>query len=780
MYKSKSSPVTFKVTVEREVFKNDNNDFGIYATKADMQRYPFLKSNKYGNISIKGYIAPLTIGVEYEVTATGGEGKYGYEYSVSCITRDTPMKPEDVHAFLKEILTVKQADELYSKYPDIIERVKNNNLSDIDLSQLNGIGEHTFKNIVKKITKNFHMADIVAEFKSVITLNTMNKLYDKYGSVKNIKRSLKKEPYTALTSIKGIGFATADDIIMTLQNEGLFDFGCDIATSVDRCTACILNLLKDNEVHGGHTKMDLWDVKDKCAKLVPKCSDKFFQAIENKKIYYNMDTSEIAIANTFLKEWYIAHEVVKNLRNNPVSIWDCDISKYKNAGDAELTDEQLQVVKNVCTYPMSILNGPAGSGKTMSTQAVIAMLDDLGKTYKIMSPTGKAAKVISEYTDREATTIHRGLGYNPTMQDDLDGIWAYNEKHKLSQDVVIVDEVSMVDVDLFWHLIQAIDFTRTRLLMIGDNAQLPSVGCGNILHDFMHSKLIPTVTLSKIFRYSDGGLMKVATDIRTGKRYLNNSMRGKKTPFGNSNKKDYIFIDVPQEKSINVAIGIYKQLLESGCNIEDIQVLVPKNKHKYGTIVLNRLLQKIANPNSQSEFSPCMNFDDASYYQNDIVIEIKNNYNAPLSPDYPIPNGHIDIHFDEDNDVPVTFIANGESGIVKNVGKQFIDIAFGDIVVRYDKITANDMIALGYSITCHKSQGSSINNVILLTNQADIYNLNSNLVYVGCTRARQRCFHIGSIDTMNKVIYKKINFKRSTFMQRLLKECVENMNQGIE
>ena len=195
---------------------------------------------------------------------------------------------------------------------------------------------------------------------------------------------------------------------------------------------------------------------------------------------------------------------------------------------------------------------------------------------------------------------------------------------------------------------------------------------------------------------------------------------------------------------------------------------------------LNRLLQKIANPNSHSEFSPCMNFDDASYYQNDIVIEIKNNYNAPLSPNYPIPSGHIDIHFGEDNDIPMTFIANGESGIVKNVGKQFIDIAFGDIVVRYDKVTANDMIALGYSITCHKSQGSSINNVILLTNQADIYNLNSNLVYVGCTRARQRCFHIGSIDTINRVIYKKMNFKRSTFMQRLLKECVENMKQGIE
>ena len=164
------------------------------------------------------------------------------------------------------------------------------------------------------------------------------------------------------------------------------------------------------------------------------------------------------------------------------------------------------------------------------------MLDDLGKSYILLAPTGKAAKVLSEFTKRNASTIHRGLGYRP------DEGCVYNEEHKLPYDIVIVDEMSMVDVKLFYWLIMAIDFNRTKLLMIGDNAQLPSVGCGNLLHDFMSSKLIPTVTLTKIFRYDDGGLMRVATDIRTGKRYLDSTMKDRATIFGNN--RDYVFMDI--------------------------------------------------------------------------------------------------------------------------------------------------------------------------------------------------------------------------------------------
>ena len=765
MQEGKKEQVVFKATIIRPVYEADG--FGIYATLVDRVQYPFVKLNAYGNASIIGELSELVKGVEYEITAIEEHNKYGYQYRVSNIRRDIPMGAEATRAFLNEILTKNQAGVLYEKYPDIIERVKENRLDDIDLSQLHGIGEYTFNKIVDKIMKNFCLSDIVAEFHGVLTLNMIKKLYNKYTSLDILKQHLKKEPYKTLTSIDGVGFKTADAMIIAMQDEGVFDFEMDIKTSIDRCTSCILYILSENE-KDGNTKMNLWDLKRQCEDLVPMCANRFYDAIVDDRIHYDVDSAEISMNRTYIKEKYIAETIITNLCNK--NVWECDVQKYRNVSDAQLSDEQLRVVSNVCRYPISILNGPAGSGKSFSTQAVIRMLDDLGKTYKLMSPTGKAAKVLADFTHRYASTIHRGLGYNPRTSGNPNGEWTYNADNKLHEDVVIVDEVSMIDINLFYRLVKAIDFSRTKLLMIGDNAQLPSVGCGNILHDFMESKLIPTVTLTKIFRYSDGGLMKAATDIRTGKRYLTSNMKNKSTVFGNN--KDYVFLDIVPEKSINSVITIYKKLLSEENTIEDIQVITPKNVGKYGTVVLNNMLQVIANPNAKKKNAACLKLNDTSYYQGDLVIETKNNYKAPISPDYMKDEYR---YMGDIDDIPTAFVANGESGIVKNVGYNFLDIAFGDVVVRYDKEMAK-MINLGYAITCHKSQGSSINNVILLTLQSDIFMLNSNIVYVGCTRARNRCFHIGSVDTVNKIIKKKANMKRHTFMQQMLKECVDNMN----
>lgn len=382
------------------------------------------------------------------------------------------------------------------------------------------------------------------------------------------------------------------------------------------------------------------------------------------------------------------------------------------------------------------------------------MLEDMGKSYALMSPTGKAAKVLSELTGRYASTIHRGLGYNGVT-------WELHREHKLNVDIVIVDEMSMVDVWLFWHLLDAINLKKTKLLMIGDNAQLPSVGCGNLLHDFMATNLIPTVTLTKIFRYGEGGLMKVATDIRMGKNYMDNSMKNKITSFGNN--KDYTFIDMPSEKIPINAVAMYKKMLENENTVNDIQVITPKKKGNYGTTVLNKMLQKVANPNYGSAQS--LKHGDSVYYVGDLIVECTNNYDAPLSPDY-IPKYELPTDGEK---WPTAFVANGETGIIKGIGLNTIDIDFDGIIVRYDRDMIN-FIKLGYAITCHKSQGSSINNVILLTPQSDIFMLNSNLLYVGCTRARNKCIHLGSVDTINKVIKRKANLTRHTFMQQMLKD----------
>ena len=502
----------------------DTPDFRIYAVDVDRKKYPDISRNKYGNVTILGELPELTDGVEYDIKAVVQSTKYGMSYKVLNIKRDIPTTAEDMYLFLSEILTPNQAKVLYETYPDIVQRVKDNRLDDIDLNKLKGIKEYTFNVIKRKIIENFCLADLVIEFQGYLTLSVIKKIYNKYTSVEKIKEELKKDPYKCLCGLAGIGFKTADGILLDMEKasknniaEGkkpIIEFDSDLRSSPQRCLSCLLYLLEENETEG-HTKMNLADLRSACLQLVPACANHFTTVIKSDSIYYDKNTMDVALKKTYLTEYKIAKTFLKYLHSDK-NVWEYDIEKYRDVDGVLLSDEQIRAVSNVCKYTISILNGAGGTGKSFSTQAVINMLKDNHKSFKLFSPTGKAAKVLSDYTKETATTIHRGLGYMPNGQ------WIFGVDHKLSCDIVIVDEFSMVDIQLFSRIIDAIDFSKTKLLMIGDNAQLPSVSCGNLLHDFMETKLIPTVTLTKVFRYGEGGLMKVATDVRFCKTYLTN------------------------------------------------------------------------------------------------------------------------------------------------------------------------------------------------------------------------------------------------------------------
>ena len=747
--------VTFKGSVIRCVY--DSDSFKTYALDVDIKKYNNIKKNRYDNVSIIGELPKLTLGVEYEVIANEETSKYGISYRVINIKRDVPTTAEDTLMFLQEILTLNQAIVLYENYPDIIDRVKENRLDDIDLNKLHGIGEYTFNVIKNKIVDSFMLVDLVAEFKGVLSISMIKRIYDKYSSVEMLREKLVAEPYATLTRVSGIGFKTADSIVMDLQNENIVDFGYDIKTSADRCLSCIIYLLQENEDEG-HTKMNLADLRKQCMQLVPECADNFVDVIKSDDIYYNKNCMEVSLKETYLTELNIAKTIVCNVVNGN-NVWDFDVEKYRNVGEFELSDEQMKAVENVCKYNISILNGAAGTGKTQSTLAIINMLKDNNKRFRLFSPTGKAAKVLSEYTGERASTIHRGLGYTPPFS------WTFGVDNKLYTDVVIIDEFSMVDIQLFMHVIDAIDFTTTKLLMIGDNAQLPSVSCGNLLHDFMESGVIPVATLTKVFRYGEGGLMTVATDVRYCKSYLNNSMKGNVTSFGSN--KDYTFIDLASEDIPKNAVALYKKLLNKGNSIKNIQVLTAKNVGDCGTIMLNNEIQKVANRNYGSD--TFMKIGGTTYYKGDLVIQKVNNYDAEL---YDVE----DDDFDFSDKKQTAFVANGENGVIEEIYNQFVVINFDGLRVKYYRETMN-MVGLGYAITIHKSQGSSIDNVILCTPQSHTFMLNSNLIYVGLTRMKKNCFHLGALSTVNNAIHKKANLTRHTFMQQLLINMYNNINK---
>lgn len=752
----------------------DTPDFRIFALDVDSKKYPDIKKNKYNNVTILGELHELTVGVTYEISAVEQLGKYGMSYKVLNIKRDVPTTEEDMYLFLSEILTPNQAKVLYENYPDIVQRVKENRLDDIDFNKLKGIKEYTFGVIKRKIIENFCLADLVVEFQGFLNLSMIKKIYAKYTSIEKLKEKLAQDPYKCLCGLAGVGFKTADGILLDMEKASkaniekgkkpIIEFKSDLRTSPERCLSCLLYMLEENE-NNGHTKMNLADLRAEMMKLVPACANHFVTAVKADEIHYNKDTMDVALSRTYNLEHKIAQTILYVLHTKKDE-WDCDIEKYRIVNGSTLSDEQMGAVANVCKYPISILNGAGGTGKSFSTQAVINMLKDHHKTFRLFSPTGKAAKVLADYTKENATTIHRGLGYTPMG-------WGYNQEHKIMCDIVIIDEFSMVDIQLFKRVIDAVDFNTTKLLLIGDNAQLPSVSCGNLLHDFMETKLIPTTTLTKVFRYGEGGLMKVATDVRFCEPYLTSSMKSKMTTFGDN--KDYTFVDLPSEVIPQNVVGLYKKLLEKGYSIDDIQVLTAKNVGDCGTIVLNNMIQKVANPNYGSEVF--MKVGDTTYFEGDLVIQKVNNYKAELDLQH-LSEWEKDM-YSASEDIPTAFIANGETGIVREIYKSYCIIEFDGVFVKYYRADMQ-MISLGYSITIHKSQGSSIKIVILCTPQSHIYMLNSNLLYVGLTRMKEGCYHLGALNSINQAVKKKANLTRHTHMQELLLTMPEEEYMALE
>ena len=326
--------VKFKGKIIRNVY--DSEYFKTYAVMVDKEQYPSIKFTKYGNATICGDIPPLTIGVEYEIAAVEEFNKYGYSYRVKHIRMDVPTNNVDMYVFLQEILTAKQAETLWNEYPDIVQRVRDNNLDDIDLGKLKGIGEYTFKKIVDKIAENFCLADLVVEFQGYLSLSVIRKIYDRYTSINTLRRQLSRDPYKCLCGISGIGFKSADSILLAMEKASkenvkngkppIINFDEDLKTSEKRCLSCVIYLLQENE-NDGNTCANLADIRRQCINMVPECSDYFVYAIQSDDIYYDKSTMNIALSKTYKMEKYIAETIVFNL-NISNNVCDFDTEEF--------------------------------------------------------------------------------------------------------------------------------------------------------------------------------------------------------------------------------------------------------------------------------------------------------------------------------------------------------------------------------------------------------------------------------------------------------------------
>ena len=736
--------MNFKCTPERLVYNSD--EYKIYGCSVNSFEYPDIQVSKYGTATIKGNVQELNLGVEYTVKAKEISDKYGVGYEVINIKREKPTTLAATRNFLYEILTPNQTDTLLEAYPDIVDRIMNNRLDDVDLNKTKGIKDYTFNVIKQKVIENFKLADLVEEFRGLFSLSIIKKLYDKYPSVEKIKEVIRTEPYECLCRLSGIGFKMADGMLLTLEKESkqckengknpILFFGFDLKPSYQRAKACVDYILNENETNG-NTYVKVGELKKQFEILVPEAIANLPLILKgDNDVIFDRESLSVCRKETYETEKYIAEKIKEGLSIN--TKWDCDCSKFRSLDGFDLTLDQCKTSEYMCIYNIVMLVGYGGAGKSSSTQAFVNLLKHYNKSFLLLAPTGRAAKVLTGFTGENAMTIHRGLGYMPPND------WNFNSEHPLPYDVVIVDEFSMVDIFLFKHLLEAIDFNRTKLLIIGDDAQIPSVGAGNVLYDLLCYKKIPTITLDKVFRYGKGGLSTVATDARTQTEYLDKNKKGMQV-FGED--QSYIFMPLQQDGIVDYTVKLYKTLLTKGYSVEDIAVLSCYNVGDYGVIELNKRLQEAVNPNPDAKIV----FGDSEFRLNDIVMNYANDYKAVL---------YNEEFLDDKN---TTFIANGESGMVDKIEHNSMVSNYDGTLIYYDKGKLKN-IRLAYAITTHKSQGGQFKVVILITPRSHTFMLNSNLLYVGISRAKEKCYHLGEIKTVNNALKKKENFDRKTLL----------------
>ena len=756
-----SNRVNFDCQLEKCLYQN--NGYYIYAVKVDRLKYPNIVVGKYQTATILGNnLYELEYKQTYHVVAEPKDTKYGISYEVISISFNQPKTESDIRNYLLTVLTKNQAEQIMMHYPNIIDLVAQDRIDEIDVDKLKYVSQKNLDIIINKIRATSLLVDVCATFYNAISLNVMQKLYGQFGSIDKIKEVLREQPYSGLCKLEGVGFRKADEILLSIEEESeaikarggepKFEFKGPLKFSEDRCLACMKYYLDENEQEG-NTKMKIEDLKAKVYTYAKETSIFFEKLLEHDAFYTDKINQFIGNKSTYNIEKYIA-ETLLNANKSPI-LWDFNLEPYKTLGEFKLTEQQRAVQELLCKNNVVVLNGPAGSGKTSSVKSLIQMLNDNHLDFLMSCPSAKAAKVLEKYAGFPATTIHRMLGYQS-------GGFTHKKENPLPVDLVIIDESSMLDIFLAKSVLEAIDFRRTKLLLIGDSYQLSSVGAGNLLHDIINSNVCPVSTLTEIFRYSEGGLISVATDTRNGKQFLPYiiSPETQVIPKGNS----FFFCPQSKETCVDYAVKMYLKLAETN-SLEDIIVITSQNKGPQGAITINNRIQNAINPKKNDNVLQLVREDyTIEYRENDMVMQTVNDYHSIICDE----SGYYE-RDEEGKPMYETLIANGESGRIVSVSNQNMVVKFDNhYILRYKSDL--DKMSLAYAITAHKSQGSGYKNVIVVTPSTHTYMLNSNLLYVSYTRAKERCFNIGNPKTIAVAVKKKQNLSRETFLQDIIKK----------
>jgi len=737
-----------KARAEKEIYKNE--DFRIISF-SPLQTYDELELTEYFNFSCKGKDIPyITIGKSYDIEIEKNDDGRKASYRVlSCPSLDSIdlknlSRNEAIEILMDCTSSSRIANNILDVYPNFIELIMTEGKESIDTKLIKGVGEGYLNAYSRELLTKYKYYHILKKYGMYkIDVPDCKKLIEVYRTEDKIEKAIKETPYFVLIEVLKRNFEFADKMI--------FEYRKDLVKSFQRCESLIAFVLKKNELEGSSklSGTELYNYvvnKYNVPYFIPMLKD---VAEKSEIIYYDEKTTDLAIMSTYVAECQIANFVKEKLKNSHKL--DIDWSKYKKVGNFEMTDMQLKELELFCNSNITILSGVSGSGKTSSVKALVKLMEDNHLSYCLLAPTGSASLKIANQTNRKnnVSTIHRKV---------------LREKEIFS-DVIIVDEMSMVGIDVFVMLINAISNENCRIVLVGDPSQIPSISLGSIFSDMIRSKLIPQVMLTKVFRYNTNGGSFVGENIRQGKPFLDNKVVKRETNIYTI-YNNYKFIQCEDNNLFDNVLKEYNKLTKK-YRLEDIIILSPFNIGECGTRALNQAIECKYNPSIKNEatMSYKIKDDEVVFKIGSRVVNIKNNYKALTLDTWDMIDKSNGVLGEED--VPLTELFNGEIGTVKNINEKRIVCQFDERLIVFTKANIKNLL-LARAISIHRAQGGEWKAVINIISPTHERMLSKNLLYVSDTRGKEYHCDIGDRNTLERALLVDSVENRRTWLEELL------------
>lgn len=710
-------------TVDTIIFASQDNRFTVLKLSPE-------KLSTQITVTLNG-MAPL-IGQLLEIEGEWVKHpKFGQQFKAMTYKTVAPTEISGIEKFLASgaingigpAMAKKIVAEFGEKTLEIIAKSPN------ELLKVPGIGKKTAEKISTSYLEQSELTEIMVWLENHGISNTYaGKIFAKYGSF--AIDIMEKDIYRLFQDIEGIGFLTADKLAFNLgiQREDKRR----IISGIDYALMQLCN--------NGHCCIPEMALVDKTAKILQVNNQIIFTILKERIDIGSLNT-EIVGGETLIYPPYLYYaekkvamrllqlqQATEPLSEDNLSLF---IKVWEKDNQIQLAQKQKEAIKACLHHGVLVLTGGPGTGKTTVIKGILSILKAQGLKIRLAAPTGRAAKRLSETTGQKALTIHRLLEANNLAQDDnLQLGFSKDIDDQLDADVIILDEVSMVDIVLMHHFLNAVP-DGCRIILVGDTDQLPAVGPGSVLKDIIRSQKIPAIRLDEIFRQAQTSMIIQNAHIINAGRL----------PDIRKQYSDFVFYELNDDTSITQKILdlCTKDLPHEGFDVlKDVQILSPMHRFLCGVENLNLMLQEQLNPKKNQDE---LKYSSQTFRVGDKVMHIRNNYQKN--------------------------VFNGDIGFIQDVNNEKLTVDYFDHIVTYEKNELNEL-TLAYASSVHKSQGSEYKVVIIPLSTSHYIMLQRNLLYTAITRAKQKVIIIGSKKALMTAIQSNRTQKRYTLLAERL------------